>query len=380
MTEKAYVWKNTFYSIMKNITHASLFILLLILASCGKTVVELTNAQPKYSAPEHKSHLISSIAFGSCGHETAPQPILQQAADTDPDLFIFLGDNIYGDTKVMDTLRRKYERLGDKPEFQALWKTSQVIATWDDHDFGWNDAGRHYEFKEESKDIFLDFWQVGEDDIRHSRKGIYTSYIYTAEGKTLQVILLDTRTFRDNLRRYEGQEVDTAAFFYGLDYWPHESPDSAFLGEEQWKWLEGQFQTPADLRIIGSSTQFGITWNSYEAWANFPHEQARMLDLIRNTKANGVLFLSGDVHYAEISQLDSPDLYPIYDITSSGITSTWKFATPNDNRIAGPVMENHFGRIDIDWKQEDPLISIWIMDVSKKERIKKEIRLSELQF
>jgi alkaline phosphatase D len=151
------------------------------------------------------------------------------------------------------------------------------------------------------------------------------------------------------------------------------------VGEEQWRWLEAQLKEPADIRIIASSTQFSITHNGYEAWANFPFEQNRMLDLIKSTQANGVLFISGDVHYAEISKLNKSGLYPIYDVTSSGITSTWDFATPNDNRIDGPIMENNFGLIKINWEASDPEITLQIHDVSGNERISRTVKLSELR-
>ncbi|MEL6852638.1 MAG: alkaline phosphatase D family protein, partial [Bacteroidota bacterium] len=129
---------------------------------------------------------------------------------------------------------------------------------------------------------------------------------------------------------------------------------------------------------VATSTQFGITWNGYEAWANLPHERQRFLDLIKKTQANGVMFISGDVHYAEVSRLEEEGLYPLYDITSSGITSTWHFATPNDNRVEGPVMENHYGRIDINWEAEDPEILVRVTDVEENERIRRTIKLSEI--
>jgi alkaline phosphatase D len=323
---------------------------------------------------------IDTIAFGSCGSQDAPMPVLTLAAAQSPDLFIWLGDNIYGDSEVLDTLEAKYTRLAAKPEFQELKKTSPFIATWDDHDYGANDAGRHYVLKDQSKKLFLDFWEIPADDIRRSRPGIYTSYYYPATGKTVQIIVLDMRTFRDNLRLYQGEPKDTVRYFYDLDYLPYESADSTLLGAKQWAWLEEELMKPADLRIIASSTQFGITFNGYEAWANFPHEQQKFLDLIRKTKANGILFISGDVHYAELSKLQADGLYPIYDLTASGITSTWEFATPNDNRIAGAVMENHFGLLQIDWSKPDPQIKMKIIDVSGKERISHEVALSELRF
>lgn len=105
-----------------------------------------------------------------------------------------------------------------------------------------------------------------------------------------------------------------------------------------------------------------------------------MLDLIRRTRAEGVLFISGDVHYAELSRLDAPELYPIYDLTSSELSSTWHFATPNAQRLEGPIMENRFGIIDLNWADADPRITLEIWDVRGTRRIQRVLRLSELRF
>ncbi|MEC9188061.1 MAG: alkaline phosphatase family protein, partial [Planctomycetota bacterium] len=107
-----------------------------------------------------EGQLPSRIAFGSCGHQSKPMPILRQAVEKNPDLFIYLGDNIYGDTKDMKVLAAKYELLNRRPEFQTLRSRVPILSIWDDHDYGWNDAGKEYEFKEESKAIFMDFWRV----------------------------------------------------------------------------------------------------------------------------------------------------------------------------------------------------------------------------
>ena len=323
---------------------------------------------------------ITKIAFGSCGHESDPQPVLSLAADYKPDLFIFLGDNIYGDTDNMDTLKAKYARLAAKPEYQQLTGSTKTLAIWDDHDYGRNDAGKYYPYKTASKEIFLDFFKEPAQSERRKHEGIYHSEYLKYGDKTVQVILLDNRTFRSNLLLYDTiTQLPRKKYFYTLDYKPHTSPDSTMLGEAQWKWLEAELLKKADLRLIASGSQFGIEFNGYEAWANFPHEQKRMLELIKKTKAEDLLFLSGDVHYAEISKLDEPGLYPIYDITSSGITSTWDFPTPNKNRIEGPVMDNHFGLLTIEWKK-DPVILMQIIDKNNNSRIEYEINASELKF
>lgn len=94
---------------------------------------------------------LTKIAFGSCGHQDNPLIIFDQVVKHNPDLFIFLGDNIYGDTDDMEVLKAKYQKLGSKPTFQKLKSAMPILATWDDHDFGRNDAGRHYPHKAESK-------------------------------------------------------------------------------------------------------------------------------------------------------------------------------------------------------------------------------------
>jgi len=324
--------------------------------------------------------LISKIAFGSCAEEDHPQPVLDLVVAHKPEAFIYLGDNIYGDTDDMNVLKAKYDSLAAKPEFKKLKANVPLYATWDDHDFGRNDAGREYPFKEQSKKIFLQFFNEPLSSLRWQHPGIYTSYLFEGRGKKLQLILLDNRTFRSGLRRYRGELNDDDRFFYPLDYYPHQISDSTMLGEAQWKWLEEELKKPADLRLIASGSQFGISFNGYEAWANFPHEQKRFLDLVKKTKASGVLFLTGDVHYAEISKMVVPGQYPIYDITASGITSTWLFATPNNNRIEGPVMENHFGLLTVDWNLADPEIKMEIWDVRDNQRVEHRIRLSEISF
>lgn len=324
--------------------------------------------------------LPKTIGFGSCGHEDHPLPVFEVINKHNPDLFIFLGDNIYGDTDVMDTLKAKYNRLAAHNEFQKLRENTEILAIWDDHDFGRNDAGRHYPFKKESKEIFMDFWGESKNSERRNHEGIYDVTYRTDGNKTLQIILLDNRTFRDNLKPYGGEQKENKSYFYELDYSPHTSKDSTLLGETQWRWLENVLQQPADVRLICSGSQFSIAYNGYEAWANFPHEQQRMLDLISKTRAKGVLFLSGDVHYAELSKLENPKTYPVYDVTASGLSSTWHFATPNKNRIEGPVMDNHFGKLSFFWDESPVRIKAEVIDVKNNSRFEYEIFLDELEW
>ncbi|MCB0587175.1 MAG: alkaline phosphatase family protein, partial [Phaeodactylibacter sp.] len=266
----------------------------LLLFFAGMAVFACRNQRPSAVAP-----VTTRIAFGSCAHQDKEQPLLKVAASLKPEVFLFLGDNIYGDSREMDTLRAKYARLAAKEEFQQLANQTRVLAVWDDHDYGENDSGRHYPFKAESKEIFMDFWKVPAGSDRRNHEGIYGVETLQTNGLLIQFILLDTRTFRDNLIKR-----DSADTVFKNDYAPNENPDSTFLGATQWQWLEEQLSTKADIRIIASSNQFSHAYNGWESWTNVPHERQRMIDLIKKTKANGVVFISGDVHWGELSKLE----------------------------------------------------------------------------
>lgn len=322
---------------------------------------------------------ITTIAFGSCANQNKPMPVFNVIAQHHPDVFVFLGDNIYADTENMRVMKKKYRKLKNNTDFKALRKTTPIIATWDDHDYGTNDSGRHYAKQAASKKIFLRFFKEPKHSERREHAGIYTSYSYTINNKKLQIILLDLRTFRDNLLPYTGSLNADTSFHYPLEYSPYQNDDSTLLGEEQWNWLRDELVKPADIRIIGSSTQFATQYNGYETWSNFPNEQQRMFDLIRSKNVQGVFFISGDVHYAELSMRKENLNYPIYDLTCSGLTEKWKFATPNKYRVGNPVMENHFGLISINWLLPVPLIKLQVWDVNNTLRIEKIIHLSELQ-
>ena len=317
------------------------------------------------------------IAFGSCGHQDKSLSILENSAKIKPDYFIFLGDNVYLDTRDTSLMRKKYNRLFSNPSFQKLKSSTKILATWDDHDYGENDAGKYYPMKNESKAIFLDFFGEPKNSKRYQRDGIYSSYSIRNKFKRIQIILLDTRTFRSNLTNFQVGMPKDSLFKYDLEYIPQQNLDSTILGPEQWLWLEAELRKKADVRLVCSSTQFGISYNGYESWANFPREQEKMLSLIKKTKANGVFFISGDVHYGELSKLENPESYPIHDLTASGLTQSWHFATPNENRIAGPVMENHFGLLDFNLKQKK--VSLQIIDRDNQVRVNYMLDLKELK-
>lgn len=315
---------------------------------------------------------ITSFAFGSCADQNKNQDILYHAIEKEPDVFIFLGDNIYGDSKNMEILRRKYAILESKEAHQAIRQQCEVLAVWDDHDYGKNDAGRKYKSKVASKELFLEFWREPKNSNRYDHEGIYHSVYYGSGERIVQVILLDTRTFRTRLKY---------AFIsrkYKNDYRPNFSEKASILGEAQWLWLRDELAKPAKVRIIASSNQFGHEHNGYESWTNFPLEQEKFLQTIQDVRAEGVIFISGDVHWGEISRLENDFCYPIFDVTSSGLTQTWHKTEENRNRVGAVIPETNFGLIRIDWQQEQ--ISLALYDQQNVLRTEEKVPFNALKF
>jgi alkaline phosphatase D len=323
---------------------------------------------------------LTIIAFGSCANQSKPQPIWDAVTASRPDLFIFLGDNIYGDTEDMTLLRARYAQLGNIPGYQRLRATTPVIATWDDHDYGANDAGVEYPKKVESKQIFLDFFGEPANSERRQRDdGIYTAYGYGPVGQRVQVILLDTRWNRSPLARVsEAEYNDRRAQRIG-PYTATTDPNAQLLGEAQWQWLAAQLRQPAELRIIATSIPFLQEGTGWELWANFPAEQERMLTLLEETQANGVLFITGDTHRAQFSKRSAGVPYPLWEVNSSGLTETVDWPAPDSSRLGRYYNEDNYGLLRIDWTESDPEITMEIRAADNDLVLQNTIRLSELQ-
>ncbi len=305
------------------------------------------------------------IRFGSCIHQNKASPILHPIYEENPDLFIFLGDNVYADTEDLSVMQRKYQKQAEKPEFKQLVDSTSVIAIWDDHDYGENDAGQGYKEKEGAREIMLDFWQEPKDSARRIRPdGIYTSYLYGEEGKRIQIIMPDLRWNRTSLKKLSFIEYEKQKRKNNKGpYLPQDDEVSQMLGEEQWQWLEKELLKPAEIKIIASSLQLLPEFTGWESWANFPRERDRLLHFIKENNINGVLMISGDTHWGELSKVEIDKFYPLYEVTSSGLNQEWKKVSPNKHRIADPYSKVNYGFIDINWSVDDPMIELGIKDI-----------------
>lgn len=325
---------------------------------------------------DNPSTTLSRIAFGSCFFQQAFSPkVFSYIQQKNPELYVGLGDNIYSDDYSgdlhlddwYDYLTGCYAQLGDSVAFQDFRASVPIIAIWDDHDFGMNNSAGDFVNKEVSKDVFFSFWNLPKSGKRWERNGIYDSYYYGDADHRVQIILLDLRWNLDN----PGAEpivivTDTT---------------KKMMSDTQWSWLKEELLKPAKVRIIGSVTQFCTEANGWESWANFPHEQERMYQTLKSTQAEGVFFISGDVHMAEVNKRLPADLYPLYDFTASGLAHLHgNNARPSQYRQGDYVDRDNFGTIDINWAGDASTVDFTVFDSIGVQVLTKSIAVSELKF
>lgn len=295
---------------------------------------------------------INTIAFGSCSRQESDDQLWTEVLQAKPDLWIWLGDNIYADTEDMAVMKAKYDLQKGRETYQQLLKSTQVIGTWDDHDYGKNDAGKEYPMKTESKKLFLEFMDVPKDDPVWNHEGVYSAYDFGEGKKKVKVILLDTRSFRDSLKKSTEKN--------GLYI---QNPDGDVLGEAQWRWLERELKnSKAMVHIIVSSIQFIPHEHKFEKWMNFPAARQRMISLLQKYAPRNTCIISGDRHFSEISEMEIDGWKsPLYDVTSSSLTSPWKNAQENNSlRVGQLVAERNFGILKIDWTKPKPTVDVEI--------------------
>ena len=258
------------------------------------------------------------IGILGCLSQDAPAPALAGYVEAEPDLALWVGDNVYADTlSDPGVIAECYATLSAKPAFQELMAEVPTVATWDDHDFGYNNAGKEYPYKRESQALFREFWGM-EAAIPAEQEGVYSSHVVEHNGKRIQLILLDVRYHRDP--PYSGGDV---------------------LGSAQWAWLEEQLEQPADVRLVVSGFQILLDRRAgSETWAKFPEARERLFRTIRESGAQRVVFIAGDQHYGEVNRLGGALDYDAVELQFAGIN---QIEDPEWNplRVANAIRSKH---------------------------------------
>jgi alkaline phosphatase D len=257
---------------------------------------------------------------------------------TSADFMLWLGDNWY--TREVDYFSAwglRYRAHHDRSikVMQPLLKAMPQYAIWDDHDFGPNDFGTSYIFKEESRKVFMDYW--ANPTYGFEGKGIYTQFVQS----DVAFFLLDDRTWRSN-----------DGFNDSINGAPDE--EKRMFGRTQMKWLKDALLSNrnATFKIISSGSQMLNPVSPYDCFRHFETEYKELMEFLETYKITGVIFLTGDRHRSEIIKISRPGTYPLYDITVSPLTSrTYEPGGAEKNipeRVEGSLVTTHnFAKVSI---------------------------------
>ena len=306
------------------------------------------------SSPLSTDTVITRFAFGSCVNENRDMKFWDVIAAQKPQAVLLIGDNVYGDTRPTNsadipTLAASYKTLNSRVEFDRFRRSIPMMTTWDDHDYGANDAGGSFAFKEWAEKAYETFWGAS-DDVK-SRPGVYESRIFGPAGKRVQFIILDARFFRSDLATMPYRDPAPALGWYI----PNMDSNATVLGAAKWDWLAQELEKPADVRFIISSTQVITDAHNFEGWTNFPKERARLYALLGQKGVNNAIFLTGDRHSGGFYKTNAPGLSkPLWDFTSSSLNLAFGKGDggdrePDPSRTGGFWGIANFGQIDIDW-------------------------------
>ncbi|MDA9688668.1 alkaline phosphatase family protein [Gammaproteobacteria bacterium] len=270
------------------------------------------------------------IGLGSCLDQDYPQPIWQSIKKEDLNYFIFLGDNVYGDTRYGSLRKMKSAYDKQKKVLPDFLNDISILSIWDDHDFGINDGGADYRFKRRAQELYLDFWEISKDDDRSNREGIYFSKNEIFFDKKFKFIFLDTRFFRSKLKGKKSNYIENI------------EPDATILGNAQWKWLENELKSDFDFLLVFSSIQIIPKDHRFEKWSNFPNERAKLFKLLEQFNDKTILF-SGDRHRAGIYRKNG-----IIEVTSSSMNKPGSSFSETDNYLIGKTYpQENYGVLEI---------------------------------
>lgn len=310
-----------------------------------QSVQGLPVAPPGLPLPD-QSAVLTAIAWGSCQTAEREIPILDRIAAERPQLMVYMGDNVYGDANAGDMalpeLRGQYALLSTRAEFQRLRAAVPMLATWDDHDMGWNDGGRDFSGREMARRIFETYWGNGARFA--GRDGVYDSVVFGPGGQRVQFIILDTRSGRSALTRLPQSSPNGR-------YAQSEDANQRMLSDAQWVWFEQQLREPADIRFVVSSIQVLADGHAWEAWRTLPREQTRLYETVRRSGARGVIFISGDRHSAGFYRQDGLIGYPAYEMTTSSLNLSFAQTSTemSSNQLGAMYPPVNYGMTRIDW-------------------------------
>jgi alkaline phosphatase D len=262
------------------------------------------------SPPDFTFMLGSCLYINDSAYDRPGKPyggsyqILNSMTKTPADFMLWLGDNTYlreADYSSKSAIFRRYQHTRALPELQPFLAKMNHYATWDDHDYGDNDANKSYELKQATLGAFTSYW--GNKTFGENGEGVFGNFRFS----DAEFFLLDDRWFRDESELNEQKIGKTQ------------------LGALQLSWLKDKLKhSKASFKFVVVGGQFINENTDKESFNLYQKERQEIIQFIVDQKISGIVFLSGDRHHTELLKNEKTAStlgYPLFDLTCSSITA-----------------------------------------------------------
>jgi alkaline phosphatase D len=285
------------------------------------------------------------FAYGSCS-KFDEQPIFDTIAAEEPDLFLFVGDNHYGNTDVVDALRWNYRHMRAIPPRRNLIGRTPTLATWDDHDFTGNNTDATEPGRGDALRVFGEYW-ANPSAGTPATPGTFFAHQHGA--------------------------VD----FFFVDDRYHRGLDDSILGAPQQQWLIDQLlDSTATFKFVVCGSRWTAE-GSNDSWASFLEQRDVIFDALADAGVTGVVLLSGDIHRSDLRWIDRPGAYALPELTSSPLANLSGACSPDAEQV-GCYSGISFVLVDVDPSAPDPTLSAVVLDEAGDVRVELTTTLSEL--
>ncbi|MCX7892837.1 MAG: alkaline phosphatase D family protein [Burkholderiales bacterium] len=316
-----------------------------------------------------------AVAFGSCAYLNDPYSrpgrpwgegfqVFDAIAAKSPDFMLWLGDNVYfrePEWTSPEGMSARYRAYREAPELARLWTATSHIAIWDDHDYGPNDSDASFVGKGWALDTFRRYWPNPTAGLP-GVPGIFTQVSFG----DVDFFLLD-----DRFHRYPNRYPDV--------------PAKTMWGAAQLEWLKQALLTSrATFKVVANGSQFWNRASRFEGLYQFPADQKALADWLAAERIPGVVFLSGDRHFASLLRIERPGTYPLYEFTASPLTAG--LANPSREERENPdlvpgtfTLARNFGMLRFTGPREARRLAFELYDSDGKMLWQRSVGAGELR-
>jgi alkaline phosphatase D len=166
-----------------------------------------------------------------------------------------------------------------------------------------------------------------------------------------------------------------------------DEPGKTMFGAQQLVWLRNALvYSHATLKLVANGTQLWNRANRFEGFNHYSYEQKAFADWLVAQRVDGVMFASGDRHFTELLRIERPGAYPLYEFTSSPLTSRpWEqpeaAERANPDVVPGTLVgKRQFGLIRLTGPAKARRIALESYDATGALLWRHELRAQDLRF